>query len=99
MALDPTDTNADHVVPLSRKELNPAEGTENIWIVNKTVNAMKGALTYDEFVEIAKLVVSHEAETRHLLDAIRTANISVVSKKEFDVWVKENCDNEGKVIL
>lgn len=99
VALDPTETNADHIVPLSRKELNPQEGIENIWIVNKIVNAMKGALSYDEFLKLAKLVVSHETETRKLLEDIKTAKITGVSKKNFDAWVNRNCDSEGKIKL
>lgn len=98
LPLDPTEANADHIIPLSRKELNPPKGRQNIWLVHKTVNAMKGALTYDEFVEFARLVVKHEVQTRINLENITKNNIKSIPKKEFDKWVEENCDEKGVVL-
>ena len=96
--LDPAEVNGDHIIPLSRRELNPSDGAGNIWILNKRINAMKGAMTYDELVEMARLVLDHETQSRELKKAIENGTIRSVEKPEFDEWVSENCDVDGKVL-
>ena len=96
--LDPAEANGDHIIPLSRRELDPSFGADNIWIVDKRVNAMKGAMTYDELVEMARLVLDHETQSRELKKAIENGTIRSVEKPEFDDWVSENCDVDGKVL-
>ena len=96
--LDPAEVNGDHIIPLSRRELDPSFGADNIWIVNKRINAMKGAMTYNELVEMARLILNHEAQSRELKKAIENGTIRSVEKSEFDDWVSENCDVDGKVL-
>ena len=96
--LDPVEVNGDHIIPLSRRELDPSFGADNIWIVNKRINAMKGAMTYDELVEMARSILNHEAQSRELKKAIENGTIRSVEKSEFDNWVSENCDVDGKVL-
>ncbi len=96
--LDPAEVNGDHIIPLSRRELDPSFGADNIWIVDKRSNAMKGAMTYDELVEMARLILNHEAQSRELKKAIENGTIRSVEKSEFDNWVSENCDVDGKVL-
>lgn len=67
LPLDPRDVNADHIIPLSRKELSPGRGQDNIWLVHKKVNAMKGGMTYEELVDLAKLIVEHQELAATLL--------------------------------
>ena len=96
--LDPAEANGDHINPLSRRELDPSFGADNIWIVDKRVNAMKGAMTYDELVEMARLVLNHETKSRELRKAIENGTIRPIEKSEFDDWVSKNCDVDGKVL-
>jgi 5-methylcytosine-specific restriction endonuclease McrA len=50
-ALTPETASIDHIVPLSR---GGAHSLENIWIVDVTMNAMKGTLLVEEFVAACK---------------------------------------------
>ena len=97
MPLDPQEVNADHILPLSRKELSPTKTEENIWLVHKRVNAMKGTMSYDEFVEMCRMVLAHHNETRALLGQIRSKQITPVSKETFDQWVETMCDEDGRI--
>ena len=97
LPLDPQDVNADHILPLSREELSPTKSEENIWLVHKKVNAMKGTMTYDEFVRMCRMVLGHHVETGRLLDQIKTRTIKPVSKDEFDRWVSSICDETGTI--
>ena len=95
--LDPHDVNADHISPVSRKDLEPPPDEKNVWLVDKKVNVLKGALTDDELVELAKLILQHEGRSRHLMKLIREGAITPVDKQRLDEWVNENCDEEGTV--
>jgi hypothetical protein len=97
LPLDPQDVNADHILPLSRQELDPTKTEENIWLVHKKVNAMKGTMTYDEFVSMCQMVLDHHAKTEQLLDQIKTRQVNPVSKDNFDKWVASMCDETGKI--
>jgi 5-methylcytosine-specific restriction endonuclease McrA len=98
MPLDPQDVNADHVIPLSRKDHSPNTGGDNIWLVHKKVNAMKGTMTYEELVKMAKLIIDHHEKSLALLKLIRDCSVKPISKSLFDKWVAENCDSDGKVM-
>lgn len=95
--LSPKDVNADHIVPLSREDLQPNSGKENIWLVDKRINSMKGTMSYEEFVQLAKKIIEHEKETRELLERIRSGAVSPMAKPDFDGWVSMNCDGDGIV--
>lgn len=97
MPLDPQEVNADHIVPLSREELAPSVEEDNIWLVHKKINAMKGTMTYAEFVEACRAVLDHHEKTVALLRRIREGEIPPVSKDEFDRWVDEHCEDNGKL--
>ncbi len=96
--LDPAEVSGDHIIPLSRRELNPSDSTGNLWLVGKRVNAMKGTMTYDELVEQAHLIIRHEARTRELVKKIESGTIQAIEKGEFDKWVAQHCDSDGKVL-
>ena len=96
--LDPADVNGDHILPLSRRELDPSDGADNLWLVDKRVNAIKGTLTYDELVEMARVILEHEAQSRELFKSIKNGTVRPVEKSEFDNWVSENCDSDGKLL-
>ncbi len=96
--LDPAEVNGDHIIPLSRRELDPSFGADNIWIVDKRSNAMKGAMTYDELVEMARLILNHETQSRELIKTIKSGTLRPIGKAEFDEWVASNCDVDGKVL-
>jgi len=95
--LKPQEVNADHIVPLSRIELSPTAQKDNIWLVHKKVNAMKGTMTYNEFLEMCHAVIDHYSDTESLLMDIQHRNIDPVSKEEFDRWVHEHCDETGTI--
>ncbi len=97
MPLDPQEVNADHIVPLSRQAFTPSVEEDNVWLVHKKINAMKGTMTYQEFVEACKTVLDHHETTEDLLEQIRTRGITPVSKDGFDRWVAEHCDEKGKL--
>ncbi|MGD9873656.1 MAG: HNH endonuclease [Kiritimatiellia bacterium] len=97
MPLDPQDVNADHIVPLSREELSPTKSQENIWLVHKKVNAMKGTMTYTEFLQMCQMVLDHRIDTIKLLGQITEKQISPMSKSDFDVWVSSRCDESGRI--
>ncbi len=95
--LNPVEVNADHIIPLSREELSPSSGKDNIWLVHKKINAMKGAMTYAEFLEACQSVLDHHAATRALLERIRKDEVAPRSKNEFDLWVEKNCEKDGRL--
>lgn len=95
--LNPLEVNGDHIIPLSRTNLNPSHGSNNLWLVHKSVNSMKGTMTYDELVHMAKTIIAHENITRQLLEQINKGDINPQSKKIFDEWVSENCSEDGTV--
>lgn len=97
LPLDPKEVNADHIIPLSRKELSPSRGPNNVWLVHKKINAMKGGLTYDELVELATLIVEHQKMSQDLLSLIQQNAIPKVPKDAFDNWIMEHCDESGKI--
>lgn len=96
--LDPREVNADHIIPLSRKELSPSKGPANVWLVHKQINAMKGSLTYEELVELAILIVEHQKRAQNLLSLIQKNKVPRVPKDTFDTWVEQHCDESGKII-
>lgn len=96
--LDPADVNGDHIIPLSRSEMNPSDGADNIWLVDKRVNAMKGTMTYDELIDMARKILAHEGRSRELIETIRSQGVMPVEKAKFDEWVAEKCDANGRVV-
>ena len=98
VSLDPAEVNGDHIIPLSRQDLEPSDGADILWLVDKRVNAMKGTMTYEELVEVARLVLGHETRSRELIKAIKSGDVRPVEKAEFDSWLTENCDAEGRIL-
>jgi len=95
--LDPVEVNADHIIPVSREDLSPSLQEDNIWLVHKKINAMKGTMTYTEFVEACQAVLDHHSTTRALLDRIQERAIQAMSKADFDSWVQTHCNKDGKL--
>ena len=58
---------------------------------------MKGTMTYDELVDMAKLIIEHHEKSRSLLGQIQSSSVKPLSKSDFDKWVSDNCDSNGKV--
>ena len=54
--LTPSDASMDHIVPLSR---GGKHSIENIQIVHRQINAMKGTMTQEELIAIAREIVAH----------------------------------------
>jgi len=58
---------------------------------------MKGTLTYDELVEIARTIIKHHEKSKQLLEDIRKENIRPAKKQVLDKWVSNNCSEDGKL--
>ena len=95
LPLDPQEVNADHIIPLPRADLKPGKGEDNIWLVHKKINAMKGTMTYTEFVEACRDVLDHHEKTKSLLQKIQKGEIQPISKFAFDEWIEERCEPDG----
>lgn len=54
--LTPETATLDHKQPLSREGLHDIR---NVWIVHKDVNAAKGTMLTEEFMEMCRAVVAH----------------------------------------
>ena len=59
--LTPETATLDHIVPLSRGGLHKLD---NVWVVHRDVNMMKGTLVYDEFVALCRDVVANGQEMK-----------------------------------
>jgi 5-methylcytosine-specific restriction endonuclease McrA len=55
LLLDPDDASLDHIVPIARGGPNVME---NVQIVHREINAMKGAMDTKRFVELCRLVAA-----------------------------------------
>ena len=97
--LDPTVSSADHITPLSRVELAPTMDKDNVWVVHKSVNTVKGNMTYDELIEMARKILDHHQRSMSLLQDIRARRIAPLSKEKFDQWVLEHCNGDGSLKL
>ena len=95
--LEPEDCSLDHIVPLSRPNLNPNDDASNVWLVCKDINRMKGALSYDELVSLCRKILANENITRSLMKSINDTTVPITDKEKFDEWVAQNCDDEGRV--
>lgn len=61
--LTPETASLDHILPLSR---GGAHALENLWVVDHQVNAAKGTLTADEFLELCRKVVAHADRSKRI---------------------------------
>ncbi len=98
LPLDPQTVSPDHIIPLSRDELTPSHSTDNIWLVHKRVNTMKGTLNYDELVDTARMILEHEDTSRLLWEEIGRGGIRPVNKQAFDKWVEKNTAEDGTML-
>jgi 5-methylcytosine-specific restriction endonuclease McrA len=96
--LDPSDVNGDHIIPISRSDLSPPPNKQNIWLVAKRINAMKGTMTYDELVDASRLIIAYEERSRALISKLSNEAIGEINKEDFDLWVQKHCDSDGKII-
>ena len=60
-ALTPSNTSADHIVPVCRGGTN---AENNAQIVTKEINRAKGTMTNEEFINMCRLVVEHTQRGR-----------------------------------
>ena len=58
--LNPSNCDVDHIDPLSK---GGSDMIDNIQILHRTVNRMKGTLSQSEFVEWCRLIVKHAEKT------------------------------------
>ena len=58
--LNPNEVQGDHIIPLSRKELNPTYGKENVWLVSSEINRIKHNLSYKELVNACREILNNE---------------------------------------
>jgi len=95
-SLHPNEARADHIVPLSRVDLDPSPGVGNLWIVSRNANAAKGQMEYDVFVEMCRTVVQHHDESERLMRLCSDAsNVPLVEKDVFAKWVARHLAPDG----
>ena len=93
--LKPEEMSADHIIPVSRKELNPVNGKTNVWLVDKKVNQFKRTMTYDELIKICRLILENESEARKLQKSISNEFVKDFELNDFLDWVEKNSDENG----
>ena len=81
--LSPEKTTGDHIVPLSRKDLNLSTNASNFWIVDRNVNKLKSNLTYDELLILAKEIVANENVARELILKRFQGDFKELNKQDF----------------
>ena len=86
--LTPDNTTGNHIIPLSRTELNPKTGAENAWLVDKNVNKLKSNLTYDELLTLAEEIAANKDNARQLIETRRAKNTPQITKDEFAAAIK-----------
>ena len=95
--LKPEDISADHIIPLSRKELDPSMGKKNVWLVDKKVNQFKRTMTYDELIDTCQSILDNEDETRKIQKKINNESIDEMELNDFLDWVENHTDDEGNI--
>tara|TARA_B110000438_G_C15460921_1_gene498847 strand:+ start:287 stop:664 length:378 start_codon:yes stop_codon:yes gene_type:complete len=95
--MSPEMVTADHIIPVSR---NPKtlHNQQNVWLVHKDVNTMKGALDYEELIKICKMILSNEKISRNILDVIKKKNIKPMTLSEYKDYINENFDEKSEEI-
>ena len=76
-------TTGDHIVPLSRKDLDPSTNASNVWIVDRNVNKLKSNLTYDELLTLAKEIVANENVAWELILKRSKGDFKHLNKNDF----------------
>jgi len=89
--LHPHELHADHIVPLSRVDLSPTLDEKNIWLVHKSVNIMKGTMTYSQLIESCRQILGNHDVSSKLITKIGNGEIVPLSKKQFDLWAQKHC--------
>ena len=95
--MTPEMVTADHIIPVSRNT-QTLHNQQNVWLVHKDVNTMKGALDYEELIKISKMILSNEKRTRNLLGDIKKKKIDTMSLSDFKDYINENFDKKSEVI-
>ena len=95
--MTPEMVTADHIIPVSR-DSSTLHNQQNVWLVHKDVNTIKGALDYDELIKICKIILSNEKRTRKLYDNIKKKKIDAMSLSDFKDYINDNYDKKSEAI-
>ncbi|MDP6440628.1 MAG: hypothetical protein QGF61_02850 [Pelagibacteraceae bacterium] len=93
--LKPADVSVDHIIPLSRYELNKKKGYGKYWLVSSKVNKLKGSLTADELYKLINEILNYKRKSTPLMNHLINSEIKETSKEDFDKYIKKNYDKSG----
>ena len=95
--LDPKRVSVDHIVPLSRQDLknNPLYG--KYWLVDTSVNKLKGNLSLDELKKIVDNIKKNSANMEKLEEKLLKGKIEEMNIDDFNKYIEDNYDEDGIV--
>lgn len=95
--ISPLDVTLDHIIPVSRKDLENSDEYGRVWLVSKKVNAMKSTMMMEEFYEMCEMILGNKNRANELRNLILKDEVKEVSKKKFDEYIKDNYTEDGKI--
>ena len=95
--LDPKRVSVDLIVPLSRQDLknNPLYG--KYWLVDTSVNKLKGNLSLDELKKIVDNIKKNSANMEKLEEKLLKGKIEEMNIDDFNKYIEDNYDEDGIV--
>lgn len=95
--ITPLDVTLDHIIPVSRKDLENSDEYGEVWLVSKKVNAMKSTMMMDDLYEMCEKILRNKDKANKLKKMIINKEIKKISKKEFDEYIKQNYKESGEI--
>ena len=98
--LTPDTLTADHIIPFADKSKANIQisSNENVWLVHKEVNRMKGSTSYDDLIKFCKSIISNEKKSRKLWKEIKEGKVEMMPLSDFQVYIDKYYDQETETI-
>ena len=95
--LDPKRVSVDHIVPLSRQDLKNDPLYGKYWLVDTSVNKLKGNLSLDELKKIVDNINKNSATMEKLKEKLLKGKIEEMNIDDFNKYIEDNYDEDGIV--
>jgi|TARA_B110000483_G_scaffold171970_1_gene203546 hypothetical protein len=95
--IKPSEVALDHIVAISRRDLNKKKGYGEGWLVSKKINALKGTLTMNELYYFIEKIRNNKKKTKSIFDKIINNKLKPVEKERFDEYIKRNYSKDGLI--
>lgn len=95
--ISPADVSVDHIIPISRRDLENQKGYGKCWLVHTSVNRMKGNQTLEEFYDIISKVINFKQEAIKLQKELYETDLPEMNKDEFNKYLQEFFDEKGVI--